>query len=245
MNISAKVKDRFSTGLKKYKPIVAKAQAQDVNESDTVSIITDILSDIFGYDKYSEITSEYAIKKTFCDLAVEIDKKPKLLIEAKAAGMTLKENHIKQATDYGANSGIEWIVLTNSVDWQIYRIIFDKPVSHELIYSFKLTDLNPRKESDLELLLLISKETIKKDKKSALEEYSAQKQLLNGGMIGQILMSDDVLGMVRRIVKKISPDTKVTKEEILEVLKDDVIKREILEDDKASTYKKQINKVQK
>jgi len=48
MNIPVKTKDRFIKGLKKYKPVIKKAQAQDINESDTVTIITDIFEDIFG-----------------------------------------------------------------------------------------------------------------------------------------------------------------------------------------------------
>jgi len=63
--VPVKVKSRFADGLKKYKPILTKAEKQDLNESDTVTIIVDMLSDLFGYDKYDDITSEFAIKKTF------------------------------------------------------------------------------------------------------------------------------------------------------------------------------------
>ena len=124
VTIPAKVKDRLTAGIKRFQPIVKKAKDKDINESDTVTIISDILSEVFGYDKYTEITSEFAIKKTFCDLAIKIDGTPKLLIEAKAAGLDLKEQHIKQAVDYGSNAGIEWVVLTNSVIWRIYNISF-------------------------------------------------------------------------------------------------------------------------
>ena len=47
--IPVKVQNRFQEGLKKYKKILTKAQSQDINESDTVTIITDVLQDIFGY----------------------------------------------------------------------------------------------------------------------------------------------------------------------------------------------------
>ena len=52
-------------------------------------IITDLLQDIFGYDKYSEITSEHMIKGTFCDLAVKLQSELALLIEVKAIGLEL------------------------------------------------------------------------------------------------------------------------------------------------------------
>jgi hypothetical protein len=82
---------------------------RDINESDTVTIITDILEIIFGYKNIDEITSELAIKKTFCDLAIKLDGEIRLLIEVKAAGIDLKEQHIRQAVNYGSNSGLDWV----------------------------------------------------------------------------------------------------------------------------------------
>ena len=59
----------MASGLRRFQPILLAARARDVNESDTCLIVTDVLQDILGYDKYSEITSEYQIRSTFCDLA--------------------------------------------------------------------------------------------------------------------------------------------------------------------------------
>ena len=74
MRIPKKVEERFSTSVTKFKRVLKKALDKDVNESDTVSIVTDILADVFGYDKYEEVTSEYQIKHLFCDLAIKINK---------------------------------------------------------------------------------------------------------------------------------------------------------------------------
>ena len=41
-----------------------------------------MLAGVFGYDKYSEVTSEFAIRGTYCDLAIKIDGALKTLIEA-------------------------------------------------------------------------------------------------------------------------------------------------------------------
>lgn len=59
--INSKVEKRLVDGIKKYQKILNSAKAKDINESDTVVIITDLLSDLFGYDKYLEITSEFSI----------------------------------------------------------------------------------------------------------------------------------------------------------------------------------------
>ncbi|MDI6632248.1 MAG: type I restriction enzyme HsdR N-terminal domain-containing protein [Thermoanaerobacteraceae bacterium] len=117
MALPKKIEDRLKRGIKRYQPILSSAKSRDVNESDTVTIIKDILSDVFGYDKYSEITSEYSIRGTYCDLAIKIDNELRMLIEAKAIGSELKDGFVKQAVDYAANQGIEWVVLTNGDIW--------------------------------------------------------------------------------------------------------------------------------
>ena len=102
MAMPVKVADRLSVGLKRFVPILAAAKSRDVNESDTSMIVTDMLADVYGYDKYSEVTRELAIRGTYCDLATRIDGKFQMLIEVKAIGLELKEAHAKQAIDYAA-----------------------------------------------------------------------------------------------------------------------------------------------
>ena len=241
-NISAKVKTRLTEGLKRFKPIVIKAMDKDVNESDTVAIILDILSELFGYDKYTEITSEFAIKRTFCDLAVKVNGQPKMLIEAKAAGLNLKEQHIKQAVDYGSNSGIEWVILTNSVHWMVYRIIFGKPVSADLVYDFNFAEINPKKDSDLELLYILTKEAMSKSGKDALDEYHSHKQVLNKFVVSQVILSEPVLDSIRKAIKKIAPEAKSTNDEIKKIIVDEIIKRDVLDDEKTAISKKIVTK---
>src|SRR6187402_2999550 len=89
-SISAKVSQRIAAGLRKFQPVLAAAKARDVNESDTVVIVTDLLHEVFGYEKYADITSEHMVRSTFCDLATKIDGRLALLIEVKAIGTDLK-----------------------------------------------------------------------------------------------------------------------------------------------------------
>lgn len=245
VTIPAKVKERLTAGVKKFQPILKKAQSKDINESDTVTIISDILSDVFGYDKYTEITSEYAIKKTFCDLAIKLNGSPKLLIEAKAAGLDLKDQHIKQAVDYGANAGIEWVILTNGINWKVYNIIFGKPVSAELVYDFDFTVLNPKKQNELEMIYYLSREAMTKGNKTYLDEFHAQQQLVNKVTIAQILLSEPVLDTVRRTLRKLSADVKVSNDEIGHIVADEIIKRDVLDDERMSDAKKKVAKALK
>lgn len=239
-NISSKVFDRLSSGIKRFQPILNNAKTRDVNESDTVIIITDMLSEIFGYDKYSEITSEFMIRSTYCDLAIKLDGKLAFLLEVKAIGLELKDNFVKQAVDYAANQGVDFVVLTNGVLWKVYKITFAKPVDSELVFEIDFLTLNNKNKDDVEKLSLLSKEGWQK---SFLYDYHSQKQALSKFFLSAILLSDPITDLVRRELRKISPDVKVTPEQIKEVILKEVLKREVIEGEKAEEAKKKINKV--
>lgn len=234
-----KVSERLVLGLKKYQPILAAAKSRDVGEADTVTIIKDMLSDMFGYDKYHEITSEFAIRGTFCDLAIRLENKVSLLIEAKAIGLELKEQHVKQAVDYAANQGIDWVLLSNGVTWRVYHLIFAKPIEQELVVEFDVLTLNHRAEKDLETLYLLCKEGWQK---SALGEYHTQRQALSRFFVGAMLQTETVLDVIRRELRRVSPDVKIDSQEIKDVLVNEVIKREVLEGDKAAEATRKVSK---
>lgn len=239
MQIPAKVFERLSSGVKKFQPILNSAKTRDVNESDTVVIITDMLNEIFGYDKYAEITTEYVVKKTYCDLAIKLDGKVKSLIEVKAIGIDLKEEHLRQALDYGANLGIEWVILTNGISWKVYKVIFSKPIDKELVYEFDFLSLIHKNESNLELLYYISRDGISK---SILEDYHSQKQALSRFFISQIMLTEPILDTIKKELKKISPGIKIESNEIKNVLQVEVLKREVLSGEKADEARKKINR---
>jgi hypothetical protein len=97
MAVSAKVAARITAQLKKYQPILRDARQRDINEPDTVAIITSILADVLGYDKFKEVSSQHAIRGTYADLVITVDEKKRFLIEAKAINAELKDSHVTQA----------------------------------------------------------------------------------------------------------------------------------------------------
>jgi hypothetical protein len=238
-SVPKRISERISAGIKKYQPILAAVKARDVGEADTVTIIKDLLSDVFGYDKYSEITSEFSIRGTYCDLAIKLDNKLATLIEAKAIGLDLKEQHVKQAVDYAANQGVDWVLLTNGATWRVYHLIFAKPIEQELVLEFDLTTLSSRSEKDIETLFLLCKEGWQK---SAIGEYHTQRQALSRFFVGAVLQTDTILDVIRRELRRVSPDVKIDSEQIKDVLRKEVIKREVLEGEKAAEATKKISK---
>lgn len=239
MAVPAKVSARVTAGLKKFQPILQAAKTRDVNESDTVVIITDVLHEVFGYDKYSEITSEHMIRGTFVDLAIKIDGVLQLLIEVKAIGLELKDAFVKQAVDYAANQGVDWVVLTNGVTWKVFKVVFAKPLEHELVVEFNLLDLSHKSDTHLELLWLLAKEGWQK---ARIGEYHSQKQALSRFSLAAVVLSDAVVEVIRREIRRVSPGIRIDSDEIRQVLQNEVIKREVQEGDKAELARKQLNK---
>jgi predicted type IV restriction endonuclease len=231
MPVPKKVADRISAGLKKFKPVLESAKARDVNESDTSMIVTDMLADVFGFDKYSEITREYAIRGTYCDLATKIDGKLQTLIEVKAIGVGLRENHMKQAIDYAANQGIEWVVLTNGQIWKVFSVSFSKPISADLVLDLDVLSMSPSDEDAVEDLYLLSKEGVQK---SGLDAYNDQLRVRNKFNLAALILSDSILHAVRRELKRISPDVRISVDEIKDALMHEVLKRDAIEGDKAT-----------
>jgi hypothetical protein len=241
-NIPQKIQTRISEGLKRFQPIIESAKIRDVSESDTVVLLTGVLSEILGYDKYVDITTEFAIRGTYCDLAIKIEGKLALLVEAKAIGIDLKEQHVKQAVDYAANKGVEWVILTNAISWRIYKVVFSKPIQNILVCDIDFLKLRPKALEDIERIFLLSKEAVSK---SSLDEYFTQKQATNRFMIGNILCEEPILNVLKKELRTIYPDIKVTSEEIKSVLTLDVIKREIFIGEEAEEAKKKISKAAK
>ena len=224
--IPAKIQTRISSGLKKFQPIVESAKIRDVNESDTVVILTGILSEILGYDKYTEITTELAIRGTYCDLAIKINEKVALLIEAKAVGVDLKEQHIKQAVDYAANKGVEWVILTNAVTWKVYKVVFSKPIQNLLVFEIDFLKINIKSEKALESVFFLCKEAVSK---FSLDNFFTQKQAVNKFLIGNLFFEGSVVNTIRKELKLIYPEIKVTEDEIRDILTTDILKRDIFE----------------
>src|ERR1051325_4331546 len=237
--VPSKVASRLSAAIKRFQSIIASAKSRDANESDTVIIVTDMLSEVFGYDRYSEITSECSIRGTWCDLAIKIEGAFEYLIEVKAIGLDLKDSYTKQAVDYSANQGTDWVILTNAEIWRVYKVTFAKPIVSDLVLEINFSQINPKKNSDIELVYNLTREGWMK---SALGDYQAQQQALSRFFMGALVLSQPVLEIIRRELRRISPDVRIDVDQIKSVLMTSVLKREVVESEKADEARKKIQR---
>lgn len=234
-----KVADRIKAGLKRFVPVLEGAKKRDVSEADTVHIIHDMLAEIFGWDKYADVTSEHAIRGTYCDLAIRDGSRLRFLLEAKAIDVQLKENHLRQAMDYAAKEGVDWVVLSNGIQWQVHKMVFEKPVRN--IHIFTVDFLAEKANEDLlgKLYTLCKEST----HKLAIEEFAARKAMVNKFVLAALLTTEAGVDFVRKEVRKLDPNIKVAPEEVISLLKNEVIKRELVEGEDALNAQKLLKKV--
>ncbi len=232
MSISKRAQERLLAGLKRYQPVFEAARKRDVSESDTAVMVADFLADTLGYAKYTEITTEFAIRGTYCDLAVKIDDKLCFLIEVKAVGVDLKEQHIKQAVDYAANKGCDWVMLTNGIIWRVYKIGFGQPITSTMVTEVDLLKHPYRHASLVECFGSLSREGWAKEK---ISDYFEQMQATSRYSLAAVILTEPVLNQMRRELRRMFPGVKVDSDFLEKQLRDDVIKRELVEGEAASS----------
>lgn len=239
IKIPKKTQDRLIAGLKKYQPIVGKLRERDISEADTVTVIKDMLTDIFGYDKYTELTSEQQIRGTFCDLAIKVEGKIYYLAEIKSAGTSLNDNHLRQAINYGAHQGIEWVILSNAIEWKVFRIKFGQPIDYEEVFSFDVCKLSARSNDDLAMIYMLCRESISSD---ALTEFHRQAQIVNRYVISELIQSEAVVGTLRRELRRLFDGVRATEEDLRIILINDVLKRDTIDGDPSKAAKAIVKK---
>jgi hypothetical protein len=230
MAVSAKVEARITAQLKKYQPVLKSAKQRDVSEADTVKIITDILADVFGYDKYKEISSEHPIRGTYADLIVTVDEKKRFLIEAKAINVELKDGHVKQAIDYAANEGVSWVLLSNGVVWRLYCLKFGKPIDKVLVFEIDILACDCKSNDVLSCFGSLTSEGYSKD---TLADLLNEKQTGSKFTITAILRSDAMVDALRKEVRRLS-GLRLEPEYLLTLLETEIIKRELIDSDDAN-----------
>ena len=104
------VKD-IKVTLKRFSKPLAEIVARDANEGDTRLLVTDFLCDGLGYDKFSDLTTEYQVKGEFADYGVRIDGDLVAFVETKRATTKLAAKHLRQVEMYAVNEGVEWMIL--------------------------------------------------------------------------------------------------------------------------------------
>jgi predicted type IV restriction endonuclease len=212
-------RERLKTAIKRFTKPLTELVERDANEGDTRLLVTDFLCEGLGYDKYSELTTEYRVKGEFADFGIRLDQQMFAFIEVKRVNTKLGENQLRQVQSYALNEGCEWVLLTNGHDWHIYHITAGLPVVTDLVHQADLLseeNINYKINS----FFCLSREFLKRGLITTLFEA---RRATSPKSLAEVLCSNTVIDAIRKELKKKTGQNVETKD-LLDLLRNTVIK---------------------
>lgn len=198
----AEAKDSIRTALRRFQKPLTDLVNRDANEGDTRLLVTDFLCDALGYDKYEDLTTEFAVRGEFADYGIRIDKQLVAFIEVKRAAQKLHARHLRQVETYAVKEGLEWVVLTNGQIWQVYHIAAGtgQQVATTLTLEVDLLGSeSPTKKTGA--LFHLHRNALKR---STIDELWKRQTATAPGVLAAVLVSAPVLDAIRKEVRRTS-----------------------------------------
>ena len=211
-------RERMRAAIKKFGKPLTDLVARDANEGDTRLLVTDMLCEGFGFDKYSELTTEYRVKGEFADYGIRLDKELIAFLEVKRVTTKLAAKHLRQVETYAVNEGVEWVILTSGVVWQVYHITGGLPIVVDLALEVDLLSENTLGQKANQLYYL-TKESLKRRQIDALWQA---KRATSPKSLAKVLCSETVVTAIRKELKRTTGQS-VTEVEIVRLLNETVL----------------------
>lgn len=183
--------------LQAYNKQYLRRQYKDLDESATRLMINSLLKDVLGYTELEEIKTEYRIRGEYADYIIQVKRKKQFVVEVKSISLDLSEKHLRQSISYAANEGIDWIILTNGKQIELYRVIFGKPITTKKVFDFDLSQSKDLK-SMVDFMWFLTKRSVVKDE---INDFWARFEALEPSRLSQNLYSIEVIRFLRRTLK--------------------------------------------
>ncbi len=216
-------RERMKAAIKKFSKPLAELVARDANEGDTRLLVTDMLCEGFGFDKYSELTTEYRVKGEFADYGIRIDKDLIAFLEVKRVNTKLASKHLRQVESYAVNEGVEWVLLTSGVVWQVYHITGGLPIVVDLAVEVDLLGEETAQQKANKLYYL-TKESMKRRQ---MDDLWKAKKATSPTSLAKVLCSPAVATVIRKELRRLTGQ-QVETNEVIKLLQDTVLKPECL-----------------
>lgn len=184
--------------LKIYKRKYLRKEFSTLNEADTRIMTNSFLTEILGYRELEEIKTEYRIKSEYADYVIQLKRKKHFVVEVKSIELDLSEKHLRQSLLYAANEGIDWILLLNGREIQLYRVNFSKPISTTLIFKIDFMDSDHLKKAP-ELLWNLTKRAVERNE---LEDFWRRTNALNPANLSKLVYSEEIVKRLRNDLKE-------------------------------------------
>ena len=122
------------------------------------------------------------------------------------------------------------MILTNGINWHIYKVYFRQPIDKSLVYDFNLLQVDLKEQPLLDCLGNLSREGFTQ---SSMNTFWQQQQATSKFSLAALLLSPPLLQALKRELRKVSPSIKVDEDFLKMALQNDVLKREAVESDEA------------
>jgi hypothetical protein len=188
----------LTTKLKEYKKRYLKKEFSTLDESATRIMTNSFLSEVLGYTELVEIRTEYRVKSEYADYVVQLKRKKHFVVEVKSIQIDINDKHLRQSLSYAANEGIDWIMLLNGREVQLYRVNFAKPIDTTLIYKINMMDNDDFKKAPL-LLWNLTKIAVEKNE---LEDFWKRTNALNPVNLARLLYAEETVKHLRGDLKE-------------------------------------------
>lgn len=190
-------RERIVSGLKKISKPIETLKERDAVEADTRLLITDILCDVLGFDKYQDLTAEYQVKGEFADYGIRIDQQLVAFLEIKRITQKLNSNHLRQVENYALKNGVHWAILTNAQVWQIYFVEAKSGEESELtlVAELDLLDATTKPKEKAEEFFLFSRESFAR---GLIDERWRSRFASSPKALKTVLLSERVLDIIRK-----------------------------------------------
>lgn len=193
-------RDQIKTSLRRFQRPLTDLVDRDANEGDTRLLVTDFLCDALGYDKYEDLTTEFAVRGEFADYGIRIDKQLVAFIEVKRAAQKLNARHLRQVETYAIKEGLEWVLLTNGQVWQAYHVTAStgQQVATDLVLEIDLlSDEQPAKK--LDRLFHLHRAALKR---STIDEHWKQQAATSPAALAEVLQAPTVIDAIRKEIRR-------------------------------------------
>lgn len=206
----------IKVSAKRTIPLMMQLHSRDANESETRHGIEVILRDLLGYDLLEEVRKEVSVGGLKADYIVQVKGEPKIVVEAKRIGLNLNKNHVHQASGYGKLTGIQWVVLTNGLVWELYRV--DSDFDYYRIFTIDLID--GLSDAEAEYFYLISRDCM--SRKNFLENHWLRILALSPYVLNSIILGDEVIAKIRAVLSR-ETGYRATDDEVREALEQTLV----------------------
>ena len=210
--------DFIARKMKPLLPQISSSIANNINESSTRLVLDKIFQDVLGYT-IDEIKTEQKIQGRAADYVLAPNSIDTIVVEAKRAGTQLRQKQIFQATSYAAYSGIQWAILTNLTEWQLYRVSTVDKVDPHLVFSIDLQ--RGLDDENIYNLLLISKFGLLR--KGLIDKVWLKKVCLRTETLIGAILNDDVISKIRTVIVK-ETGGQITNDEVKRAIETDILK---------------------